>query len=67
VFLVRGRVMAGVGNGGNTHGTAFSTTIGHWELLQGVNGVSPANEIIVYSASQGFTDFYIDLATVTPL
>jgi hypothetical protein len=64
VFVTRGQVCIGTGNGGNTHCDDFSTTTGQWELLQAPNGVSPANEFIVYATSQGGADFFVDNATV---
>jgi hypothetical protein len=62
VYVVRGQVCLGTGNGGNTHCDAFSTTTGQWELLQAGNGVSPANELIVYASSDGGAEFYADNA-----
>jgi hypothetical protein len=52
----------GVGNGGNTSATGFTTTKGKWEYIQTCNSVSPANEMIIYGAN---SDFYIDRARVT--
>ena len=60
VFVVRGTVAAGIGNGGNTSLEVVSTTTGQWEELVGYNGSSPVNEIVVYSNEAGFTDFYVD-------
>jgi hypothetical protein len=62
VYVVHGQVCLGTGNGGNTHCDAFSTATGQWELLQAPNGVSPANELIVYASSAGGAEFYADNA-----
>ena len=64
VKVVRGSVCIGTGNGGNTHCDGFSTTTGQWELLQAPNGVSPANEFIVYATSSDGAEFYVDNAEV---
>lgn len=64
VYVLSGQVGIGTGNGGNTSLDTFSSTTGQWEFLQASNGVSPANEFIVYSASSGGADFYVDLASV---
>jgi hypothetical protein len=62
VYVVSGQVCLGTGNGGNTHCDDHSTTTGQWELLQAPNGVSPANELIVYASSAGGAEFYADNA-----
>ncbi len=62
VYVLQGQVCLGTGNGGNTHCDATSTTTGQWELLQAPNGVSPANELIVYASSAGGAEFYADNA-----
>ena len=51
VFVNGGEVALGTGNGGNTGFDVFTTTTGQWELLQATNGVSPANELIIYASS----------------
>ena len=63
VYVRTGKVFLGTGNGGNVIVDDMSTTTGQWELLQAPNGVSPANELIVYSAGGG-SDFYLDDAEV---
>ena len=63
VYVRRGTVFLGTGNGGNTGQDVLSTTTGQWELLQAPNGVQPANEFIVYSKGGG-ADFYLDNAEV---
>ena len=60
VYVTRGQVGLGVGDGGNTGIGAVSTTTGRWETLVVPNHSTPANEIIVYATSPGGADFYID-------
>ncbi|NEO45265.1 MAG: PEP-CTERM sorting domain-containing protein [Moorea sp. SIO4A3] len=64
VYALSGRVGIGTGNGGGTGLDTISTTIGEWEFLQASNGLSPANEFIVYSASAEGAEFYVDLASI---
>jgi hypothetical protein len=65
VYVNSGRVGLGTGNGGTTSLDALSGTTKSWELLQGSNGHSPANEIVLYSAS-GPADFYVGLVSIDP-
>jgi hypothetical protein len=68
VFVVRGKVGMGTGNGGNTSANdAVSTVTGTWEQLTAPNGISPANEFIVYAVSAGGACYYIDNASVARL
>src|SRR5262245_54680860 len=64
VYVVRGAVCIGTGNGGNTHCDDTSTTTGQWELLQAPNGISPANEFIVYATSIDGAEYFVDNAEV---
>jgi RHS repeat-associated protein len=65
VLVLEGRVGMGTGNGGNTSAhDAESTKLGEWEHLQACNGVSPANEFIVYSIASRGASFYVDNASV---
>ena len=65
VYVLNGTVGIGTGNGGNTKNTdAVSTTHGQWEHLQAANGVSPANEFIVYATSSQGASFYVDDTSV---
>lgn len=48
VYVARGRVGIGAGNGGNSGLSAYSSTTGKWERLETRNSVSPANEVIIY-------------------
>lgn len=67
VYVNSGQAAMGTGNGGLTDFDTNSSGTGTWELLEAYNGGSPANEFIVYSASTGGADFYVDLATISPL
>ncbi|QSQ21438.1 hypothetical protein JY651_40665 [Pyxidicoccus parkwayensis] len=64
VFVLRGKIGIGTGNGGNTGLDALSQTTGQWEYLTASNGVSPANEFVIYSADVGGAEFFVDTATV---
>ncbi|MFP2928810.1 hypothetical protein ACLESO_27160 [Pyxidicoccus sp. 3LG] len=64
VFVLRGKVGMGTGNGGNTGLDTLSQTTGQWEYLTASNGVSPANEFIIYSADVGGAEFFVDTASV---
>ena len=68
VFVIRGVVGMGVGDGGSTGLDVTSITQGQWERLQAPNGGQPANELIVYATGNGATPegacFYIDAVQV---
>jgi hypothetical protein len=64
VYVVRGQVGIGTGNGGQTGIDAVSTTIGQWEYVAADNGSIPANEFIVYGTATGVNEFYVDFAQV---
>jgi hypothetical protein len=64
VFVRRGKVGIGTGNGGNTGLDTLSQTTGQWEYLTASNGVSPANEFIIYAADVGGAEFFVDEASV---
>jgi hypothetical protein len=65
VFVVRGRVGIGTGNGDTTHDNdAVSAQWGTWDELTAPNGVSPANELVVYATSPEGACCYIDDAAV---
>lgn len=68
VFVLRGQVGMGTGDAGNTHPhDARSQHQGTWEQLPpSANGVSPANEFIVYAISPEGACYYVDGATVSP-
>jgi hypothetical protein len=72
VFVNKGCVGIGTGNGGNTNpNDATTCETGKWMHLQAPNGVSPANEFIIYSVavdgvpdSLKGADFFADNAEV---
>lgn len=64
VYVLSGQVGLGTGDGGNTHYDAFSTTTNQWEWIQANNGVSPANELILYASSPFGARFYVGFARV---
>jgi hypothetical protein len=68
VFVLNGQVGMGTGNGGDTVPfDRISNISDKWELLTAPNGVSPANEFIVYAISPGGADYYVDNASVNKL
>jgi hypothetical protein len=66
VFVISGQVQLGTGNGGNTHGDAFSKKTGGWEVLKAPNGEKPANELIVYGKTPS-AEYCVDNARVVRL
>jgi hypothetical protein len=64
IYVVRGKVGIGTGNGGNTSLDITTLSTGRWELLRARNGVSPANEFIIYSEPSAGATFYVDSAEV---
>ena len=62
LYLNSGCVGVGVGNDGNTGVTVSTCVTGQWIKLTTLNGVSPANEFIVYTTTAGGADFYVDNA-----
>jgi len=64
IFLVKGQVAIGTGNGGNTGTDQVLKKIGSWELVEISNGVTPANEFIIYSISPGGAEFYVESAEI---
>lgn len=54
----------GTGDDGNTLLDATSTKTYQWEQLRAPNGVSPANEFIVYSASRDGAWYFVADASV---
>jgi hypothetical protein len=64
VYVLRGEVAIGTGNGGNTGFDARTSERGRWIRLSAPNGVSPANEFIIYAASPGGAEFFVAAASV---
>lgn len=71
IFLVRGAVGIGTGNGGQTGIDMILLKKGSWEMLQVSNAVSPANEFIIYALDRitspfdSDNEFYVESAQVT--
>jgi hypothetical protein len=64
VYIVKGAVGLGTGNGGNTGFDMVLWKKESWERIEVSNGVAPANEIILYSFTPGDTEFYVESAEV---
>ena len=65
VFVLRGSVGMGTGNGGGTSDRDDATSIhGEWRHLEAANGATPANAFIVFATSPGGASFYVDDASV---
>lgn len=63
VKVIRGQVCLGTGNGGNTKADVLSAPHDRWQQLRADNGVSPANQLIVYSTMPD-TEFYVSAVAV---
>jgi len=63
IFILSGEVGIGTGNGGNTSFDMVLMKAGSWEVLQVSNGVSPANELIIYSHNGG-AEFFVESAEI---
>jgi hypothetical protein len=66
VYVIRGAVTLGSGNGGNTSGDTVSHTIGHWEQLAASSGHRPVNEVILYATPADGAEFLVDFVAVRP-
>lgn len=64
IYIVKGQVVIGTGNGGSTGSDVVLWKTGSWERLEVSNGVSPANEFIIYAASWGGAEFYVESAEI---
>lgn len=62
IYVVSGQVFIGAGNGGQTGLDALTTTTGQWEQVAAQNVGCPANLTIIYAATLGGAEFYVDLA-----
>ena len=65
IYVISGQVGFGTGDDGNTNFDKLTSGTGHWEFLQAPNGISPANEFIIYSV-HGQAEFYAENASVAP-
>lgn len=66
VFVKRGRVSIGSGNGKPPMANAYSTRTGRWEKLQAVNESCPAKMTVVQAASSDGAEFIVDEVRVHP-
>jgi hypothetical protein len=66
VFVTRGRVSIGSGNGKPPMANAFSKTTGQWERLEAVNESCPAKMIVIQAASDDGAEFIVDSVRVRP-
>jgi len=66
VFVKRGRVSIGSGNGKPPMANAFSKSTGKWERLEAVNESCPAKMIVVQAASEEGAEFIVDHVRVRP-
>lgn len=65
VFVERGSVGIGTGNGGDTSDRDATTGVhGQWVHLEAANGATPANAFIVFATSPGGASFFVDDASV---
>ncbi|WP_284750665.1 hypothetical protein [Amycolatopsis sp. RTGN1] len=64
VYVLRGEVAIGTGNGGNTGYDARTSETGRWIRLSARNGAAPANEFIVYASSPGGAEFFVAATAV---
>lgn len=64
VYVVRGRVGLGLGDGGATALTAFSTTTGTWETITYDAHGTSLDEVLVEAADADGACFYIDHVSV---
>jgi len=66
IYVIRGAVTLGSGNGGNTGPDTTSTRVGQWERLAAPCGASPVNEVIIYASTADGADFMVDYVAVRP-
>lgn len=64
IYIVKGQVVIGTGNGGSTGSDVVLWKTGSWERLEVSNGVSPANEFIIHAVSHGGAEFYVESAEI---
>lgn len=64
IKVVKGSVAIGTGNGGNTAYDMVLRKTGSWEVVEVSNGLSPANEFVIYAASPGGGEFYVESAYI---
>ena len=64
ILVEKGKIGVGVGNGGNTRISMVLENTGRWERIMVTNAVSPANEIVIYTANNQDAVFYVESASV---
>lgn len=64
VYVLRGAVQVGIGNGADTGLDALCDRHDQWTLVQAGNTRTPANEVVIYAADPAGADFYVDHAWV---
>jgi hypothetical protein len=67
VYIISGSILIGAGNGGQTAADQFLTTTGQWTEVTATNTLCPVNLFIVYAASVGGAEFYLEKASVRRL
>jgi hypothetical protein len=65
VYVVRGSVYLGSGNGKPPMANAYSRSTGSWEQLTGTNISCPAYLTVIYAATSEGAEFYVEDVTVT--
>lgn len=65
LYVISGTVGVGVGNGGNTSVSEFSTLHEVWQHVTGTAANDPGNNMIIYSVGGG-ANFYAEMAEVVP-
>jgi hypothetical protein len=65
VFVLDGQVGIGIGDGGDTSVTTFSTTTGQWETLEADHFVTNAGEVVIFGAAGNGGSYFVGNASVT--
>ena len=65
VKVVRGSILLGTGDGGDTGPDATCDLGGQWIFVRAGNQRAPANEFIIYAAGEGGAEFYVDHAWIS--
>ncbi|MEA2464013.1 MAG: hypothetical protein QOJ98_1760 [Acidobacteriota bacterium] len=66
VYVKRGRISIGSGNGRPPMANAYSKKTGQWERLEAVNESCPAKMIVIQAASDDGAEFIVDSVRVRP-
>ncbi|HEX2060537.1 MAG TPA: hypothetical protein VHK90_07340 [Thermoanaerobaculia bacterium] len=65
VFVRRGRIYIGSGDGRPPMMNVYSSGTGRWERISGVNDSCPATVTVIYAAGPGGAEFYVDEISAT--